>query len=94
MLESQRIPCQAQRKEMLWLKAAMRKEGALGRGVALGFQEETGTGSTKTGCGPWDTEKHRGVEETQKQHSKAAATRLHVTPHLRKDLGQSEGNVQ
>lgn len=35
VLESLRTPHQAQRNETLWLKAARRKEEALGRGVAL-----------------------------------------------------------
>lgn len=69
MLESLRTLPQAQRNETLWFKAARKKEEVLGRGVTLeGLQvnqEEPGTSSTKTGCGPWDTVKQRGVEETQ-----------------------------
>lgn len=66
VLESLRIPCQAQRNEMLWIEAAMRNEEALGRGVALGLQSnQEGNGDWQYQDRLWDMEKHRGVEKSQ-----------------------------
>lgn len=91
---------QAQRNETLQLKAAGKKEEALGRSVALeglqANQAKPGAGSTKTTCGALDTEKHRGVEETQEEAQRRGSQKprqpcgSYVTCHPARGFGMEQ----